>query len=108
MKQYDYSIQDSLFNSGSNSKIDQKKVDYEEELYDFSDNELESVFTKVNINTADVNELILLPGIGEKTAEKIVKFRKNYGKFKSPADLMKVSGIGEKKLEKIKNLLIIE
>ena len=108
LKQYDYSIQDSLFNNSFYSKNDQKKVDYKQELYDFSDDELESVFTKIYINTASVNKLVLLPGIGEKTAEKIVKYREKNGKFKTQTDLLNVSGIGKKKLEKIKNLLIIE
>jgi competence protein ComEA len=69
---------------------------------------LESILTKIDINTASSNELILLPGIGTKTAEKIIEHRKKYGKFKSPKDLLKIHGIGEKKLEKIKEFLIIE
>ena len=104
-KQFDYSQQDSLFwnNSSSEQKTNfaKKKVDYEQELYDFSDNELESVLTKVNINTASIEELITLPGIGEKTAEKIVFYRNNKGKFRSVNDITNVSGIGEKKLDKI-------
>ena len=101
-------MQDSLFENSSNSNYDQKKVDYKEELYDFSDNELESVFTKVNINTASEDMLVLLPGIGVKTAQKIIKYREKNGKYNTPNDLLNVSGIGEKKLEKIKSLLIIE
>mgnify|MGYP001497910931 CR=1 FL=1 len=108
LKQYDYSEQDSLFFKASNSKNSQKRVDYEQELYDFSDNELESILTKININTAGINKLVLLPGIGTKTAEKIIEFRIKNGKFKSPNDLLKIRGIGEKKLEKIKEYLIIE
>ncbi len=108
MKQYNYSVQDSLFKNGFNSNYNQKEVDYKQELYNFSDNELESVSTKININTAGVNRLVLLPGIGKKTAQKIVKYRKSNGKFKTLNDLQNVSGIGKKKLEKIKKLLIVE
>ena len=97
-----------MFINKSNSENAQKRVDYEQELYDFSDNELESILTKIDINTASINELILLPGIGTKTAEKIVEHRKKYGKFNSPKDLLKIHGIGEKKFEKIKEFLIIE
>jgi len=108
LKEFDYSVQDSLFENSNNTKINQKKVDYKQELYDFSDNELESIITKVKLNSANVEDLILLPGIGEKTAEKIIEYRKSHGKFISPNDLLNVNGIGEKKLEKYKNLLIIE
>jgi comEA protein len=108
LKQFDYSAQDSLFENDFNSINGQKKVDYEEELYDFSDDELESILTKVNINLASLEELILLPGIGKKTAEKIIKYRESHGKYSVPSDLLNVSGIGEKKLEKMKSLLIIE
>ena len=108
LKQYDYSVQDSLFKNGFNSNFNQKKVDYKQELYNFSDDELEYISTKININTAGVNELVLLPGIGKKTAQKIVKYREVYGKFNTPNDLQNVSGIGKKKLEKIRSLLIIE
>ena len=111
-KQFDYSQQDSLFWSNSTSEqktnFAKKRVDYEQELYDFSDNELESVLTKVNINSATIEELVTLPGIGEKTAEKIVFYRNNKGKFRSVNDLTNVSGIGEKKLEKIKKYILIE
>jgi DNA uptake protein ComE-like DNA-binding protein len=77
-KQFDYSQQDSLFwnNLSGEQKTNfaKKKVDYEQELYDFSDNELESVLTTVNINTASIEELITLPGIGEKKLDKIKKY----------------------------------
>jgi competence protein ComEA len=57
----------------------------------------------VNVNSADT-ELIAdsLAGIGIKTAQKIVDYRKKYGAFKSVNDLLNVSGIGEKKLAKIR------
>jgi len=55
----------------------------------------------VDINTASIEELATLPGIGQKTAEKIVTYRKAHA-FKTTADLMEVKGIGTKKYEKIK------
>jgi len=63
---------------------------------------------KVNINVATAKELQGLPGIGEVTAERIVAFRTEKGKFRSPDDLLKVKGVGKKSLEKIRGLISIE
>ena len=56
---------------------------------------------KVDINTAGIEELKSLPGIGEKTAEKIINKRNELGSFNSVEDLMLVPGIGRKTLEKL-------
>lgn len=61
----------------------------------------------ININTATVEELCDLPGVGEATAQKIVDDREAHGAFSSPEDLMRVSGIGEKKFEKMKDLVCV-
>jgi len=52
----------------------------------------------ININTASVEELDTLPGIGPKIAQAILEYRETYGKFASPEDLLLVPGIGPKKL----------
>jgi competence protein ComEA len=61
---------------------------------------------KININLASADELTNIPGVGPKTAEKIIEYRKKYGPFKKPEDLLKIEGIGEKKLEKIEEYLL--
>ena len=50
----------------------------------------------------------MLPGIGEKTAEKIIELRKERGKFNTLEELMNVKGIGEVKFNKIKKFLYIK
>lgn len=59
----------------------------------------------VNLNTATVTELMQLPRIGQKTAERIVAFRKQHGGFQRPEELMNVKGIGEKSFAKLKPYL---
>ena len=59
----------------------------------------------VNINYAGKRELESLPGIGPITAQSIIDYRTKCGLFKNKEDLKKVSGIGEKKYEKIKELI---
>lgn len=58
---------------------------------------------KVNINTADSLELQELNGVGPATAEKIIDYREEYGRFQSIEDLKNVSGIGDKTFEKLKD-----
>jgi competence protein ComEA len=56
---------------------------------------------KININTASVEQLELLNGIGVKTATAIVEYREKIGSFSDVNELLAVKGIGEKKLAKI-------
>lgn len=56
----------------------------------------------VNLNTATVTELMQLPRIGAKTAERIVAFRKQHGAFRRAEELMNVKGIGEKNFARLK------
>jgi competence protein ComEA len=64
-----------------------------------------SVGTVVNINTADAAALDALPGVGPSTAAKIVADRDSNGPFATPDDLGRVSGIGPKKLEALKDFI---
>ncbi len=61
----------------------------------------------INLNTATVEELTRLPGIGEKTAEKIVEYRSKYGMFRRIEDIMKIERIGENTFEKIKDYITV-
>ncbi len=62
---------------------------------------------KVNINTAGVDELVTLPGIGKAYAARIVEYRQKNGPFKKVEDIVNVRGIGEKTFERIKDRLTI-
>ncbi len=62
----------------------------------------------VNINTATLTELMTLQGIGEVMAERIVQYREQFGEFSSVDELLNVSGIGEKKLEAIRENITVE
>ncbi len=62
---------------------------------------------KVNINTATVESLQEVRGIGPKTAAAIVEYRTTHGNFHEVDDLTGVKGIGEKRLEKIREQLTV-
>src|SRR5687767_9017422 len=59
----------------------------------------------INLNTATVDQLVTLPGIGQKTAERILEYRTKNGGFKKIEELMNVKGIGEKGFLKLKPLV---
>lgn len=63
--------------------------------------------TKVNINTANKEKLETLPGIGETTAQKIIDYREQNGKFTKIEDLQNVSGIGEAKFNSLKDKITV-
>lgn len=63
---------------------------------------------KININVADIQELDDLPGVGEATANKIVKYREENNRFNSIEEIKNVNGIGDKKYEDIKDLICVE
>lgn len=59
----------------------------------------------ISLNTASARDLELLPGIGPKTAEKIIRWRETHGFFTSPEDLLLVRGVGPKTLEAIEPMI---
>lgn len=62
----------------------------------------------VNLNSATASDLETLPGIGPSKAEAIIDFRETNGPYRTIDDLKKISGIGEKTFEKLKNLISVK
>jgi len=62
----------------------------------------------INVNTATLSQLDTLPGIGPVLAQRIIDYREAHGPFTSPAQLILVEGIGEKRLAEIIGLITIE
>ncbi|GAB4295662.1 MAG: hypothetical protein Kow0098_18160 [Ignavibacteriaceae bacterium] len=125
LTEYDYFTQDSIFlSSGYPDSTMQKDflkqnlstdVDYKQEVLDFNT----SGFTikkpeqlpserSIEINSANLETLMKLPGIGEKTAKKIIELRESRGGFRELKELMEVKGIGKTKFNNIKKFLYIE
>jgi len=117
---YNYAELDSIFfseveNDANNSEILNKNVDYKQEVFDFNKRSFNNVYTKqlpaeksINLNKATKQELMNLPGIGEKTAENIIELRNQLTRFRKLEDLLRVKGIGSKKLDNIKKYLYID
>ena len=62
----------------------------------------------INVNSASVEDLTILPGIGEVTAKKILEYRIQNKGFKTKNEIIEVNGIGEFKFEKMKDKICVE
>lgn len=62
----------------------------------------------ININTASVDELCTLPGVGEATAQKIISYRNEKAKYLTKEDIMKVDGIKESRYDSIKDYICVK
>jgi competence protein ComEA len=97
---------DSLLNS--NIELKRKVLELSDTVF-YAKKDISTLAEKsINLNSAGLEELVMLPGIGEKTAEKILLLRKERGKFKKLEEIMDVKGIGEIKFNKIKKFLYIK
>jgi len=61
---------------------------------------------QIDINTAEIGEIVVLPGVGRRLASAIIEHRENVGRFEAHVDLCDVPGIGDKKLDSIKPFLL--
>ena len=61
----------------------------------------------INVNTAELEELVTLPGIGEAYARRLIEYRKKHGPFERVEDLLNVRGIGDRTLERIRSRVTV-
>ena len=69
--------------------------------------EVKTSMRKININEADLQDLVSIPGIGVKTARAIIEYRHKHGPFASIDEIKNVKGIGEKKFGRIKDYIVV-
>ncbi|PYM43153.1 MAG: competence protein ComEA [Candidatus Rokuibacteriota bacterium] len=62
----------------------------------------------ININTADVKELMQLEGVGRRVAEKIVEYREHHGLFQKPEEIRRVEGIGSGLWERNRARIVVK
>ncbi len=119
-RQYDYSLQDSLFKALSvdTLKMIRKKA-AQTAVYPEKEKRIKLIPKKktdkktlkqhsIDINTAGLKELETLPGVGPKTAQWIIDYRTEHGRFNKPEELTKVKRIGSKTLQKIRPYIFIK
>ena len=63
---------------------------------------------KINLNRADQESLMIVPGIGKKLAERIIAYRRQNSTFSSVEELKNIKGFGGYRFEKIKGLIYVE
>ncbi len=120
-KHYNYNSEDSIFYQG-NSVAEPEEINVvttedsiKVKVLGLSESKFPEAKKKtvlreksINLNSATKNELMNLPGIGEKTAENIIEFRNVKGKFKSIEELLSVKGIQRKKFGNIEKYIFVK
>ena len=105
-------IQELLSKAGLSENADISNLNLETILHD---KDVLTIPTKssdvsvnlISINTSDLNGLLQIPKIGEKTAQAIIDYRNQHGLFQTLEDLMKVKGIGQAKFDFIKDKICL-
>lgn len=119
-KEFDYSKEESLLlkseqgdsNEGNIVPVDEDSV--RKQVLELKDKSYETTIKKepaeksINLNTASKADLMKISGIGEKTAMNILSYRAKIGKFSAMDELMNVKGIGETKFVKFRKYLFIK
>ncbi len=93
------------FNNKNNIEISENYTAFSTE---YIETEAASDSLMININTDNIYELTLLPGIGTNKAEAIIEYRKENGDFTQLEELMNINGIGESTFTKLKPYIFLE
>lgn len=94
----DYRLAEYSDTSNTTVSIPEELVVYSKEIY---------INGKLNINAAGKADLILLPGIGDTLADRIIEYRNDNGYFNELDELLLVDGMGDGKLAKIREYLTV-
>ena len=94
--------------STNNDKMNSSNNTISQNTYTSKENQESKDSDKIDINTADIEELDKIPGVGEATANKILNYREENGQFKSIEEIKNVNVIGEKKFENMKELICVK
>jgi comEA protein len=106
--QFDYSTSDSIFRERSKNAVDPPSGTFATAQPVLPGKKSPLKPHSININTATRSQLKQLPGIGEKFADRIIHYRTERGRFHSVQELMNVSGIGTKKLERLRPYITVQ
>lgn len=101
-------IESSAIESPTKESFTKESFTKETSATGSSSSKSEKITTKININTASVEELQTLKGIGPATAKSIILYREEYGAFSAIEEIMNVKRIGEKTFAKIKERITVE
>lgn len=96
-----------LANDADISRLNLETVLHDKDVLTIPTKTNDKQINLISINTADLNTLLQIPKIGEKTAQAILDYRSQYGLFKTLEDLMKVKGIGQVKFDFIKDKICL-
>ena len=91
--------------SPSNLTVSDSNISQAE--FDETHSNTTSSLGKINVNTASADDFASLPGIGETIAQRIIDYRTKYGSFTSIEELKQVDGIGDKRLDGIREFITV-
>jgi comEA protein len=100
--EFDYTVADSVFHARSGKSTGTDFAPTRSTRPASAERSKPAPSVRININTAGKSELMKLPGIGAAYADRIIAYRTEHGRFTSVDELLRVKGIGKKKLEKLR------